>query len=115
MFNGLFSTPEPVALMVEDAPGVYRSATDQELVVAAQGALARQIRDLPLFDSPSAVRDYLRMRLGLLSHEVFGVLLLDSKNRLVDWVELFRGTLTQTSVYPREVVKLWPWRGTRPA
>ena len=106
MFNGLFSTPVPVALMVEEAPGVYRAATDQEVVSAAQGVLAKQMRDLPLFDSPSAVRDYLRMRLGMLSYEVFGVLLLDSQNRLIDWVELFRGTLTQTSVYPREVVKL---------
>lgn len=106
MFNGLFSTPAPVTLMVEEAPGVYRAATDQEVVSAAQGVLAKQLRDLPLFDSPAAVRDYLRARLGLLNHEVFGVLLLDAQNRLIDWVEMFRGTLTQTSVYPREVVKL---------
>lgn len=106
MFNGLFSTPEPVALMVQDAAGVYRAATDQEVVSAAQRVLAKQMRDLPLFDSPAAVRNYLRMRLGLLGYEVFGVLLLDSQNRLIDWVEMFRGTLSQTSVYPRELVKL---------
>jgi DNA repair protein RadC len=106
MSNGLFSTPAPVSLMVEEAPGVYRSASDQEVVSAAQTVLAKALRNLPLFDSPMAVRDYLRMRLGILSYEVFGVLVLDSQNRLIDWVELFRGTLTQTSVYPREVVKL---------
>jgi len=55
--------------------------------------------------SPSAVADYLRLRIGGLEHEVFGVLWLDGQNRLIEAEELFRGTLTQTSVYPREVVK----------
>ena len=56
--------------------------------------------------SPGAVADYLRLRVGGLEHEVFGVLWLDAQNRLIDAEELFRGTLTQTSVYPREVVKV---------
>ena len=55
---------------------------------------------------PGAVKDLLRLRLSHLAHEVFVVLLLDAQHRLIDCVELFRGTLTQTSVYPREVVKL---------
>ena len=55
---------------------------------------------------PGAVKDLLRLRLSHLPHEVFVVLLLDAQHRLIDCVELFRGTLTQTSVYPREVVKL---------
>jgi DNA repair protein RadC len=55
--------------------------------------------------SPGKVRDYLRMTLGHLPHEVFLALFLDSQNRLLAAEELFRGTLTQTSVYPREVVK----------
>lgn len=55
---------------------------------------------------PATVRDYLRLRLASLDHEVFMVLLLDAQNRLIDGIELFRGTLTQTSVYPREIVKL---------
>ena len=53
--------------------------------------------------SPSAVRDYLRMRLQALPHEVFVVLFLDAQNRVLTSEEMFRGTLTQTSVYPREV------------
>ena len=57
-----------------------------------------------MFDSPKAVRDYLQLQLGARSHEVFAVLFLDSQNRLLAMEELFRGTLTQTSVYPREVV-----------
>jgi DNA repair protein RadC len=55
--------------------------------------------------TPNAVADYLRLRIAGLEHEVFGVLWLDAANRLIDAEELFRGTLTQTSVYPREVVK----------
>jgi DNA repair protein RadC len=51
------------------------------------------------------VRDYLRLQLGGLGHEVFMALFLDSQNRVLAREELFRGTLTQTSVYPREVVK----------
>jgi DNA repair protein RadC len=58
------------------------------------------------FAAPEAVADYLRLRVGGLEHEVFGVLWLDAQNRLIDAEELFRGTLTQTSVYPREVVKV---------
>lgn len=55
--------------------------------------------------SPGAVTDYLRLRVGGMEHEVFGVLWLDAQNRLIEAEELFRGTLTQASVYPREVVK----------
>lgn len=56
-------------------------------------------------DSPSAVRDYLRLKLANREHELFIALFLDVQNRLIACEELFRGTLTQTSVYPREVVK----------
>ena len=52
------------------------------------------------------VRDYLRTKIAELEHEVFVTLLLDSQNRLIEYIELFRGTLAQTSVYPREVVKV---------
>jgi len=55
--------------------------------------------------SPQAVRDYLRLYLSELEHEVFFVIFLDAQNRMIEARELFRGTLTQTSVYPREVVK----------
>ena len=55
--------------------------------------------------SPEAVRDYLRLTLASLPHEAFVVLFLDSQHRLLAADELFRGTLAQTSVYPREVVK----------
>ena len=59
----------------------------------------------PVFSSPQLVKDYVQIQLGHLPHEVFAVLFLDAQHRLIACEELFRGTLTQTSVYPREVVK----------
>jgi DNA repair protein RadC len=64
-----------------------------------------QMQARPMFDSPNATREFLRLKLGGLSYECFWVLFMDSQNRLIKAEEMFRGTLTQTSVYPREVVK----------
>lgn len=69
-------------------------------------ALTRSLAERDCLATPAAVRDLLRLRLAGLPHELFAVLLLDAQNHLIDCVELFRGTLTQTSVYPREVVRL---------
>ena len=71
----------------------------------ARRALAQQLREAPVFDFPQKVKDFVALHLGALAHEVFGVLFLDSQHRLIEMQELFRGTLAQTSVYPREVVK----------
>jgi DNA repair protein RadC len=77
----------------------------QAVVEMARRALAEQIRDRDAMSSPQAVREYLRLSLGARPHEVFVAMFLDAQNRLLGCEELFRGTLTQTSVYPREVVK----------
>lgn len=69
-------------------------------------ALAETMRLGDCLSDPTTIRDYLRLIAAGLPHEIFMVLLLDARNRLIDCVEMFRGTLTQTSVYPREVVKL---------
>ena len=55
--------------------------------------------------SPQLVKDYLSLQLAAMEHEVFVVVLLDAQHRLIAVREMFRGTVTQTSVYPREVVK----------
>ncbi len=69
-------------------------------------ALEEEISINPIhFGDPKAVKNYLRLSLGGRLQEVFMVLFLDSQNRLIASEELFHGTLTQTSVYPREVVK----------
>ena len=70
----------------------------------ARRALAEELKEKALFATPQAVRDYLQLMLGCRPHEIFAVLFLDSQHRLIALEELFRGTLTQTSVYPREVV-----------
>jgi DNA repair protein RadC len=62
------------------------------------------LREREVFGTPGAVKQYLQLHLAQRGHEVFAVLFLDSQNRLIALEELFRGTLTQTSVYPREVV-----------
>lgn len=86
--------------------GLAKYAQLQAVMELARRALSEQMSAADMLDSPSAVRDWLRLRIGPLPHEVFYVLLLDTRNRLIEAVELFRGTLAQTSVYPREVVKL---------
>jgi len=73
--------------------------------MAAQRLLAAQVRGSDVMSSPAVVKDFLRARLGHLPHEVFAVVHLDAQNRVLDYVEMFRGTVSQTSVYPREVVR----------
>jgi len=67
-------------------------------------ALAQQLRERTVFATPDAVKHYLQLHLSAKTHEVFAVLFLDVQNRMLALEELFRGTLTQTSVYPREIV-----------
>ena len=68
-------------------------------------SLIEVMRQRDALSSPASVRDYLRMTLAGRDYEVFMVLFLDAQNRIIASEEMFRGTLTQTSVYPREVVK----------
>jgi DNA repair protein RadC len=87
--------------------GLGGPAKRAELVAVlelARRALAQQLRAREVFSSPGAVKEYLQLHLAGKEHEVFAALFLDAQNRLVAMEELFRGTLTQTSVYPREVV-----------
>ena len=71
----------------------------------ARRSLACKLGERPVFESPTQVKDHARMRLAHLGHEVFALMFLDAQHRLIQWEEMFRGTLTQTSVYPREVLK----------
>lgn len=93
------------ALLVREVAGNYRPAGDDEILKAAQYLLASRVRGTDTLSSPQMVKDFLKLRLAGLEHEVFAVLHLDSQHRVVEYVEMFRGTVSQTSVYPREVVK----------
>ena len=82
-------------------------AKQSELVAVlelSRRALAEQLQAKPIFDSPQDMQDYVRLMIGSKTHEVFVVLFLDAKNHLISLEELFRGSLSTTSVYPREVV-----------
>ncbi|MDR1062631.1 MAG: DNA repair protein RadC [Azoarcus sp.] len=86
--------------------GLAKYAQLQAVMELARRALAERLDEGALFDSPTVVRDWLQLRLAHLPHETFCVLLLDARHCLIEAVDLFRGTLNQASVYPREVVKL---------
>jgi len=90
-----------------ELPGMGRAkvAQLQAVLELARRALKEKITNGNALSSPAAVREYLRLKLQALPHEVFVALFLDAQNRVIEIEELFRGTLTQTSVYPREVVK----------
>lgn len=85
--------------------GAQLTGPESTIVAAALAVLTAHLRSHAIgFDGPQAVRDHLALTLATKPHEVFAVLFLDSQHRLIAFEEMFRGTLTQTSVYPREVV-----------
>jgi DNA repair protein RadC len=102
--SGLLHTTADDLQRINGLGGTAKRAQLVAVLELARRALAEQLKDKTIFDTPQAVRDYLQLQLGSRSHEVFAVLFLDSQHRLIALEELFRGTLTQTSVYPREVV-----------
>ena len=85
--------------------GPAKQAELLAVMETARRALAQQMVAAPVFDSPGRVKDYLGLQLAGRPQEVFAVLFLDSQHRLLRLEEMFHGTLTQTSVYPREVVR----------
>jgi len=91
----------------ESVPGLgpARYAQVQAVLEIAKRVLRQPLHHGPVLNAPTRVRDYLRLSQGRTPHEVFTVLFLDAQHKLIASEELFRGTLTQTSVYPREVVR----------
>ena len=85
--------------------GAARYAQIAAVMELAKRALAEEMKSRDSLTSPAAVRGYLRLSMQDLGHECFFCVFLDAQNRVIAAEELFRGTLTQTSVYPREVVK----------
>ena len=85
--------------------GDAKTAQLAAVLEMSRRCLGERMRTQSALTSPAAVRDYLRLTLASLEHEAFFALFLDSQHRVVEARELFRGSLAQTSVYPREVVK----------
>jgi DNA repair protein RadC len=96
---------QPAQLKGVKGLGPAKRAELLAVMEMARRSMSGELKMQPVFSSPQLVKDYVQMQLGHLPHEVFAVLFLDAQHRLIACEELFRGTLTQTSVYPREVVK----------
>jgi DNA repair protein RadC len=106
-FGGIAGLLHTTADDLKQVKGLGGPAKRAELIAVlelARRAMAQQLKEREVFSSPGAVKHYLQLHLAAKDHEVFAVLFLDAQNRLLAMEELFRGTLTQTSVYPREVV-----------
>ena len=92
-------------LYVLDAAGVYQPADAAIIVAEAKRRLASRFRRGAVLDSPAAATEAIQLKLAEREHEVFGCLYLDHRHRVIEFAELFRGTIDAASVYPREVVK----------
>ena len=95
----------PAELQSIKGLGPAKRAELLAVIEMARRALSEQMQVKPVFDSPQRVKEYLSLHLRGQQHEVFVVMFLDAQHRLLRVEDMFRGTLTQTSVYPREVVK----------
>jgi DNA repair protein RadC len=93
------------ALITQLADGGMRPATPDEVIAAAREHMSQRARRGTSLSSPKATRDYLALKLGTLEREVFVVLFLDKRHRLISYQEMFQGTIDRASVHPREVVK----------
>ena len=90
---------------IRDAQGVYRSINRDTLIESAKQCVLEQFKSGFRITSPVSAESYVRTLLLDREHEIFAVLFLDNRHQVIDYVEMFRGTVDGTSVYPREVVK----------
>lgn len=99
-FGGIAGLLHSGAEALKDVKGLgpAKRAELMAVVELARRALAQELKERPLFDSPTAVAQYLQLHLGHKPHEVFAVLFLDSQHRLLALEELFRGTLSKPTV-----------------
>ncbi len=106
-FKGLAGllNAQPNDLKTVKGLGPAKRAELAAIIEIARRSLAQPLKEAPVFDSPVKVKDYLALRLRPLPYEVFAVLWLDARHRLIEMQDLFKGTLSQASVYPREVVR----------
>lgn len=96
---------DSISLHVRDGRGRYRPASMDQILAAARRAVDQKMQRSVEFASPLSAKKYLCAKLAGLEHEVFAVLFLDNQHRLIEYVEMFRGTIDTATVHPREVVK----------
>jgi DNA repair protein RadC len=93
------------SLYTLDANGQPTPASADQIIAAARERISHRVRRGSPLSSAAATRDYLTLKLGTREFETFCCLFLDNRHRLIEFVELFRGTIDGASVHPREVVK----------
>ena len=98
-------TTKATSLLAQIADGETRPATGDEIIAAARETLSHRVRRGVTLSSPKATRDFLTLKLGDREFESFCCLFLDNRHRVIEFIELFRGTIDGASVHPREVVK----------
>jgi DNA repair protein RadC len=103
--GGLLAAGRDLAGVKMKGLGAAKRAQFAAVIELAQRSIGETLKEGAALTSPGAVRDYLRLALSAQQHEVFVCIWLDAQHRAVKFEEPFRGTLTQTSVYPREIVK----------
>lgn len=104
-FAGLVHAEPSELKMFKGMGGTAKRAQLVAVLEIARRALTQELRENTVINSPKAVKQYLQLELAQLKHEVFAVLFLDAHNRLLSYQPMFRGSLSQTTVYPREVAK----------
>jgi DNA repair protein RadC len=92
-------------MKVKQPSGRYRDATDEEILAAASAILEKQLMRMGEIFSSASAQEFLRYQIGPRPYEVFFVVFLDNRHKVISWQEMFRGTIDGASVYPREVVK----------
>jgi DNA repair protein RadC len=107
-FQGLAGLLQATPALMEKTKGLGTARRARLLAVMelARRAALQKMRQRNVMNNPETVKQFLQMQMGAYSQEVFAVLFMDAQYRLLVFQEMFRGTLNQTSVYPREVVKL---------
>jgi DNA repair protein RadC len=107
-FKGFAGLIHANAAELKACKGMGGDAKRSQLVAVlemARRALTQQLTENAVMNSPQAVKQYLQLELAQLKYEVFAVLFLDAHNRLLSYQPMFRGSLSQTMVYPREIAK----------
>src|ERR1700722_18656239 len=92
-------------LYIRDERGEFSPANADAVIASAKIHMSRRVRRGATLISPRATRDFLSLKLGTLDHEVFALILLDKRHRVISYLEMFRGTIDGASVHPQEVVK----------
>jgi DNA repair protein RadC len=103
-FNPTQRTKEKI-MSSDNADLIMKRYSDEAILRAAFLVMEKKVNYNSVFDSPHVVKDFLRIKQGASEHEQFSVLFLDSQHRLISCETMFEGTISQTAVYPREIVK----------